>query len=44
MILNSLGEDATGIYETLYNNEDDSVLSCLDDLFYVGFLDEKPNL
>ena len=44
MILNSLGEDATGIYETLYNNEDDSVLSCLDDLFYVGVLDEKPNM
>jgi cytochrome b involved in lipid metabolism len=44
MILNTLGEDATGIYETLDDNEDAAVLSCLDDLFYIGVLDEKPNM
>jgi chitin synthase len=42
MIVNTLGEDATPVYEALY--DDDVALSCLDDLFYVGVVDESPNM
>lgn len=42
MIVNTLGEDATSVYEALY--DDDVALSCLDDLFYMGILDESPNM
>lgn len=42
MIKNTMGEDATAVYEALY--DDDVALSCLDDLFYVGILDERPNI
>mmetsp|Transcript_3655 Transcript_3655/g.8103 ORF Transcript_3655/g.8103 Transcript_3655/m.8103 type:complete len:1279 (-) Transcript_3655:212-4048(-) len=42
LIINKRGEDATLVYEALY--EDDVALSCLDDLFYVGVLDEKDNV
>jgi chitin synthase len=42
MIVNTLGKDATSVYEALYS--DDVALSCLDDLFYMGVLDESPNM
>ena len=42
MIKNTMGEDATSVYEALY--DDDVALSCLDDLFYVGIVDGQPNI
>ncbi len=42
LIINKRGEDATDVYEALYDN--DVALSCLDDLFYVGVLDEQDNM
>ncbi|KAL7538293.1 hypothetical protein ACHAXR_008439 [Thalassiosira sp. AJA248-18] len=42
LIINKRGQDATMVYEALY--DDDVALSCLDDLFYVGVLDEKDNI
>ena len=42
LIVNKRGEDATRIYEALYN--DDVALSCLDDLFYIGIMDQPPDL
>ena len=42
LIVNKRGEDATDVYEALYS--DDVALSCLDDLFYVGVMDEPPDL
>jgi cytochrome b involved in lipid metabolism len=42
MIFNTLGEDATSVYEALY--DDDIALSCLDDLFYAGVVNESPNM
>lgn len=42
LIINKRGEDATMVYEALY--ADDTALSCLDDLFYVGVLDEPGNM
>jgi len=41
-LINKKGQDATMVYEALY--DDDTALSCLDDLFYVGVLDEKGNI
>merc|ERR1711966_544848 len=42
LLINTRGEDATAIYEALY--DDDVALSCLDDRFYVGVLDEPDNI
>lgn len=42
LIVNKRGQDATMVYEALYN--DDLALSCLDDLFYVGILDQRDNI
>jgi cytochrome b involved in lipid metabolism len=42
LIVNKRGEDATDVYEALYN--DDTALSCLDDLFYIGVMDEPPDM
>eukprot|EP00956_Cyclotella_meneghiniana_P020804 scaffold37165_cov89-Cyclotella_meneghiniana.AAC.4 len=42
LIVNKRGEDATAVYEALYKN--DVALSCLDDLFYIGIMDEPPDL
>lgn len=42
LIVNKRGEDATAVYEALYKN--DVALSCLDDLFYIGILDEPQDL
>jgi chitin synthase len=42
LIVNKRGEDATAVYEALYN--DDVALSCLDDLFYIGVMDEPPDM
>ena len=42
LLINEWGEDATAVYEALY--DDDVALSCLDDLFYVGVLDEQDNI
>jgi chitin synthase len=42
LIVNKRGEDATSVYEALY--KDDVALSCLDDLFYVGVMDEPPDM
>ena len=42
LIINKRGEDATMVYEALY--DDDVALSCLDDLFYSGVLDEPANM
>lgn len=42
LIVNKMGQDATMVYEALY--DDDVALSCLDDLFYVGVLDEKEDM
>mmetsp|Transcript_24039 Transcript_24039/g.47974 ORF Transcript_24039/g.47974 Transcript_24039/m.47974 type:complete len:1182 (-) Transcript_24039:184-3729(-) len=42
LIINKRGQDATAVYEALY--DDDVALSCLDDLFYVGVLDDKENI
>lgn len=42
LILNKRGQDATAVYEALY--DDDVALSCLDDLFYSGVLDEQENM
>ncbi|KAL7546674.1 hypothetical protein ACHAWF_010977 [Thalassiosira exigua] len=42
LIVNKRGQDATIVYGALY--DDDVALSCLDDLFYVGVLDEKEDV
>jgi len=42
LLVNKRGQDATLVYEALY--EDDLALSCLDDLFYVGVLDGKDDI
>ena len=42
LIINRRGQDATQVYEALY--DDDVALSCLDDLFYAGVLDEPDNM
>ena len=42
LIINKRGQDATMVYEALY--DDDLALSCLDDLFYIGVLDDKGNM
>jgi len=42
LIINKRGQDATMVYEALY--DDDLALSCLDDLFYIGVLDDKGNI
>ena len=42
LIINARGQDATEVYEALYN--DDVALSCMDDLFYVGVMDEEESL
>lgn len=42
MIKNTMGEDATSVYEALY--DDDVALSCLDDLFYVGIVEGQPTI
>ncbi|EED91765.1 predicted protein [Thalassiosira pseudonana CCMP1335] len=42
LIINKRGQDATAVYEALYR--DDVALSCLDDLFYIGVLDEPEDI
>ena len=42
LIVNKRGQDATQVYDALY--DDDVALSCLDDLFYVGVVDEPDNM
>eukprot|EP00957_Ditylum_brightwellii_P000618 48275-Ditylum_brightwellii.AAC.1 len=39
MIINKVNEDATELYDELFAN--DEALSCLDELFYVGIIDER---
>jgi len=42
LLINKRGQDATMVYEALFSN--DIQLSCLDDLFYIGVLDEKDHI
>eukprot|EP00986_Skeletonema_menzelii_P010559 scaffold5178_cov141-Skeletonema_menzelii.AAC.6 len=42
LLINKRGQDATKVYEALFSN--DIQLSCLDDLFYIGVLDEKDHV
>ncbi len=42
LLINKRGQDATMVYEALFSN--DVQLSCLDDLFYIGVLDEKDHI
>lgn len=42
LIINKRGEDATLVYKAAYKN--DVALSCLDELFYVGVLDEEADV
>ena len=42
LVINKRGQDATKVYEALFSN--DIQLSCLDDLFYIGVLDEKDHI
>jgi chitin synthase len=41
LIVNKLNQDASEIYEKLYENDD--YLDCLNDLFYVGVVDARGN-
>jgi len=41
LIINKRGSDATFVYDALF--DDDVPLSCLDDLFYIGILEEQEN-
>jgi len=42
LLINKRGQDASMIYEALFSN--DIQLSCLDDLFYIGVLDEQDQI
>ena len=42
LIINKRGSDATFVYDALF--DDDVPLSCLDDLFYIGILEEQESV